>query len=141
MLFRRRIVSTLDKERLLEAIDRERSSWSSYAPYLDFVRADIRRSSAMEPADVPRDAITMNSRFRLLDLRTEEQISYTLVYPDQEARPLGRISVASPMGVALLGARVGDEICWDASDGPVVARVVSVDYQPAAATRRPLAAV
>jgi regulator of nucleoside diphosphate kinase len=139
MIFRRRIISALDKERVLEAIDYERGSWASYAPSLDLFQREVRRTPALKPADVPVDAITLHSRFALMDLRTEERTSYTLVYPDEEARREGRISVASQMGAALLGARVGDEVFWDSSDGPVVARVVRIHYQPEAAAPRPLA--
>lgn len=136
MFFRRRMISALDKARLLESIDRERDSWTSYAPYLDFFRAEIRRTPAVEPAEVPGDAITMNSRFALLDPRTEERVSYTLTYPEEEERRAGRISVASQMGTALLGARVGDEVFWLTSDGLVSARVTKIHHQPEAAARR-----
>ena len=139
MFFRRRIVSALDRERLLEMIDHERSSWASYAPYLDFFLRELRRTPALDPAAVPPDAITMNSHFALMDLGTDERISYTLVYPDEEARREGRISVASPMGVALLGARVGDDVFWHSADGLAAARVVRVHYQPEAATAHQLA--
>ena len=47
----------------------------------------------------------MNSRFALRDWRTEETIAYELVYPEDEAPPHGKVSVLSPMGMAVFGAR------------------------------------
>ena len=71
----------------------------------------------------------------LVNLTTDEQICYTLVYPEEDAPHAGRISVLSPMGMVLLGARVGDEVCWNSSVGPRAARVARLLYQPEAARR------
>jgi regulator of nucleoside diphosphate kinase len=135
MLLHKRTISKLDKERLIEALDRARGSWTTYAPLLDHFRAEVRRTAPVEPRDVPRDTITMNSRFALLDLLTDERIAYTLVYPGDESPRDGRISILSPMGAALLGAHVGDEVCWDSADGPQVARITGLLFQPEAAAR------
>lgn len=135
MLLHKRTISNLDKDRLIEALDLARDRWTTYAPFLDHFRAEVRRTVPVEPPDVPGDVITMNSRFALLDLLTDERISYTLVYPEDESRRDGKISILSPMGTVLLGARVGDEVCWDSADGPQVARITGLLFQPEAAAR------
>jgi regulator of nucleoside diphosphate kinase len=132
MLMNRRIVSALDHERLIAAVDRARSAWTTYAPNLNFFSAELRRGEALHPADVPGDVITMNSRFALRDVRTDEVMAYELVYPDCEAVRLGKVSVLSPMGMAVLGAYVGDDVAWASADGPVVARIERLLYQPEA---------
>src|SRR3954454_17896494 len=128
----RRILSTLDHERLIAAVDRARRSWTTYAPNLNFFRAELRRAQAVHPVDVPRDVITMDSRLALRDVRTDEVIAYDLVYPDDEAPRRGKISVLSPMGMAVFGACVGDDVAWDSADGPVVATIERLLYQPEA---------
>lgn len=133
MLLCQRIMSVHDNRKLAAAVDRERSSWLTYAPYLDFFRAELRRARAVPPAEVPGDVITMNSRFAVTDPRTGQAICYTLAYPDASAPERGRLSVLSPMGMALYGARVGDEVCWTSPAGPEVARVARLLYQPEAA--------
>jgi len=135
MFMLKRTVSKLDNQRLLDAVDRARGSWTTYAPFLDQFRAEVRRTAPVEPDDVPGDAITMDSRFALLDLRTDERVYYTLVYPEDESPRDGTVSVLSPMGMALLGARVDEEVCWDSADGPQVARIVELVFQPEAAAR------
>jgi regulator of nucleoside diphosphate kinase len=132
MLMNRRILSALDHERLVAAVDHARNSWTTYAPNLDFFRAELRRAQALDATDVPPDVITMNSRFALRDARTDEVIAYELVYPEYEAPRHGKISVLSPMGMAVFGAYVGDDVCWDSADGPAVATVERVLYQPEA---------
>ena len=128
-----RIVSANDIQSLIPAIERARSSWLTYAPCLDSFRAGLRRSRVVPSSNVPSDVITMNSRFALLDPRADGAICYTLVYPEEEAPQQGKVSVLSPMGMALLGARVGDEVCWISANGPEVATVERLVYQPESA--------
>ena len=127
------IVSETDKERVADRIRRARSSWSTYAPLLDWFRAGLDDVPAVSSTEVPDDVITMNSRFAVLDLRAGETIAYTLVYPEDEALEHGKLCVLSPMGMALLGARVGDIVHWNGASGPGSAKVLRLLYQPEAA--------
>jgi regulator of nucleoside diphosphate kinase len=136
MFFTKRIVSEWDHGRLVEAAGRARNSWITYAPYLDGLRAELGRANVVPPARVPEDVVTMNSRFLLRHEHSGQAQHITLVYPEYEDTPAGKVSVLSPMGQAILGARVGDEVCWLAPSGPEVATVVSLLYQPEADARR-----
>ena len=129
----RRTTSTIDKDKVAAAAARERRSCVSYAPQLDSFQADLRRARVVPPGEVPPDMITMNSRFAVVDPQGDTAICYTLVYPEEEAPREGKLSVLSPMGMALLGARVGDEVCWMSNDGPRLGRVRHLPYQPEAA--------
>src|SRR5688572_747592 len=127
------ILSEADKERVIERIRQARSAWSTYAPLLDWFRAGLDDVQAVAPTEVPDDVITMNSRFAVMDLRSGETISYTLVYPEEESLEGGKLCVLSPMGMALLGARVGDIVHWNGATGPGSAEVLRLLYQPEAA--------
>jgi regulator of nucleoside diphosphate kinase len=132
MLLANRVLSANDRERLIPVVDRARSSWVTYAPFLEQLRAELRRRRAVPPSEVPGDVITMNSRFALSHPRAEGSVCYTLVYPEEESAQFGKVSVLSPMGAALLGARVGDEVCWISTDSPESATVQRLLYQPEA---------
>jgi len=132
------IVTDSDKERVIERIRKARSAWSTYAPLLDWFRSGLDEVQAVPPQEVPGDVITMNSRFAVMDLRSGETISYTLVYPEEESLERGKLCVLSPMGMALLGARVGDVVRWQGSGGPGSAEVLRLLYQPEAAGDRHL---
>ena len=133
MLLETRRAPANDKERLIDSVDRALDSWATYAPYLEFFGRQVRRSRAIPVNDVPDDVITMNSRFAVMDLRTGETISYTLVYPEDEGPERGKLCVLSPMGMALLGARSGDVVHWNGASGPGSAKVLRILYQPEAA--------
>ena len=133
MLLATQKTSVIDKERLLQVVNGSLSSWTTYAPYLDFFWRRLRHSLPVPAEEVPHDVITMNSRFALGDDRDGGTTSYTLVYPEDEAPHLGHVSVLSPMGIALYGAKVGDKVCWMSASGPEVATVEEMTYQPEAA--------
>lgn len=126
------VTSVSDRERLLQAVDRALNSWVTYAPYLEFFRRKLRRSQVVPTDEVPHDVITMNSRFALRDDLTGDTICYTLVYPEEEAPHVGKLSVLSPMGMALFGAKVGEGLCWMSATGAQVATVKKLLYQPEA---------
>jgi transcription elongation factor GreA len=54
--------------------------------------------------------VGFGSRVVVEDLRTREEETYTLVFGDYIDVEGGQISVASPLGQALLGTREGDEV-------------------------------
>ena len=130
MLLNNRTISIADREKLLPALDQARQSWLTYAPYLDLFQAELRRTQGVPSQEIPDNVITMNSRFTISESPVGRELCYTLVYPEDEARHLHRVSVLSPIGAALLGARVGEDIAWHSSAGPEAATVRSLLYQP-----------
>ena len=124
----------------ITAEDRKRLEAILMRPTADRDREDVRelvielqRATVVPAADIPPDVITMNSRARLLDLDQNETLDYTLAYPQDADFSQGRISVIAPIGAALLGYRVGDEIQWAVPGGTRRLRVEEVLYQPEAA--------
>lgn len=105
------------------------------APDLEPLRAldrELDRAQAVRREEIPPDVITMNSKLRMTDLDTGRQRVVTLVYPDK-ASDDDCVSILSPLGTALLGYRVGDEIRWDTPAGQLHLRIDELLYQPEAA--------
>jgi len=67
------------------------------------------------------------------DLKAEESETYTLVYPDAADINEGKRSVLAPLGMALLGAGVGQVVKFDAPAGRRRLKVERILYQPEAA--------
>jgi len=93
---------------------------------------ELDRAEVVRPVESPPDVITMNTKLRLTDLDTGTQRVVTLVYL-QQAREDDRVSILSPLGAALLGYRVGDEIRWETPTGLLHLRIDELLYQPEAA--------
>lgn len=62
------------------------------------------------------------------DIDTEETRRFTLLGPDDADHKNGSISVLSPMGKALLGREVGDEVVVDAPRGKIEYEITSVEF-------------
>jgi transcription elongation factor GreA len=59
---------------------------------------------------LPKDRAAYGSRLRLLDLKKSQEVEYKLVTAEEADAAHGMISTTSPIGKALLGKKVGDEI-------------------------------
>jgi transcription elongation factor GreA len=60
--------------------------------------------------NIPADRAGYGSRVRLLDLKKSVEIEYKLVTSEEADAAQGLISTTSPIGKALLGRNVGDEV-------------------------------
>jgi regulator of nucleoside diphosphate kinase len=74
----------------------------------------------------------MYSRAELLDIKTDERLNLMLVFPIDANFEEGRISVFDPLGAALLGRRVGDQVDWAVPYGIRRLQVKAVHFQPEA---------
>jgi transcription elongation factor GreA len=74
------------------------------------LRASIGRAEVIEVDKGPRDRAVFGRTVRLYDVQTEEEIEYQLLGPYESEPEKGKISVSSPIGQALVGSKVGDEI-------------------------------
>lgn len=129
----KQIILTDDNFHQLKELIREyRASWRTYAPYLNAVERELERARIVASSAVPRNVVTLNSRVRLRDLRSEEQMTYTLVMPDQADIDEQRLSVLAPLGTAILGTRAGSIIRWPVPAGVRTIRVERVLHQPEA---------
>lgn len=124
------VITAADFERLDALLASEFAKAISPVEYLDDLRAELSDAQIVAPDKVPRTVVTMNSTVTLQDLDTGEKETYTLVYPDQADIANNRLSVLAPVGTAILGQRVGDELKWRVPSGWRRFRVQRVESQP-----------
>ena len=116
---------------------RENSEYKSALERQQFVSARLnhltRRRAELSNIDmsaIPADRIGFGSRVTVRDLRTKEEETYMLVFGDYIDIDTGQISVASPLGQALLGKRVGDEVVLSLPRGERRLKVQSMTTLP-----------
>lgn len=122
-----------DMKRLRDLLDSPGATAGRDKAHLADLEQELLRSTVVQPANIPNDVITMNSKVRLKDLDTEKEVIYTLVFPANADMDRKKISVLAPVGTALLGYRVGDVITWEVPAGIKRLKVEGVLYQPEAA--------
>lgn len=97
------------------------------------LQQQLRQTSVVPSQKVDKDVVTMNSRVRLRDLRLRESMTWTLVFPDDADVTSGKLSVLAPLGLAILGARVGQRMEVNTPGGPRRIQIERILYQPEAA--------
>ena len=76
--------------------------------------------------DVATDCIAVGVTVTVLDVDFEEEMTYKVVGP-AEADPMnGLISDDSPVGRALVGAKIGDEVVAEAPVGEIKFKILSI---------------
>ena len=95
------------------------------------LQMELERAEIVPPEKIPPNVVTMNSTVRFTIAGSSEDFRLTLVYPKDVGGQPDRISVLAPIGSALLGLSVGDELEWPTPGGGMSkVRVVDVIYQP-----------
>jgi transcription elongation factor GreA len=99
-----------------------------------YYEREVRRlTSIMEAAEILPDEeisgeeIGIGSSFILQDLEIMESGNFTLVSPAEVDLEKGKISIASPVGTALIGKSEGDEIKLDLPWGATHFRVIAIN--------------
>ena len=130
---RRIFITEIDKERLQKIIDESKEFIRGKKEYLENLEHELNRAEVVASENIPNDVITMNSKVLLKDVESGEEMTYTLVYPDDADLMEDKISILAPVGTAILGYRVGNIIDWEVPDGIVRLEVEKILFQPEAA--------
>lgn len=75
--------------------------------------------------DIPEDVIRMNSTV-MVQMRTDIIREFTIVPPEKSNLDQNKLSVLSPMGLALLGYATNDTILWQFPDGETTITILQV---------------
>lgn len=80
----------------------------------------------IDEKDLDTDIVRLGQCVTLYDYDFEEEVEYYLV-GSTEADPMaGKISNESPVGAAILGKKVNDEVIVETLDGPIKYKIVSI---------------
>lgn len=121
-------VSTLDFKRIESVLD---ALPPAFEEVRDKLFAELDRADLVEPLAVPPTLVTMNSRVRFTILATGATMVKTLVYPKDQAANGNNVSILTPLGSALLGLSVGQEIEWQIdAQRTMRVRIDTIEYQP-----------
>ncbi|MDX2447304.1 MAG: transcription elongation factor GreA [Desulfobacterales bacterium] len=83
-------------------------------------------ADVIEPDDLPKDRAVFGCGVVLENVDTGESVEYQLVGPDESNIEEGRISIQSPLGLAIIGREVGDEVSVQAPAGKRTYELVEI---------------
>lgn len=121
-------LSTLDLDRLYNLID---SLPQNSVAGINELEAELSRANIVAPAEIPPTIVTMNSTVKFFIESTQKEFELTLVYPKDVDSSGKTISILAPVGSALLGLSLGDEIEWPKpGGGELKVTIKEILYQP-----------
>lgn len=121
----RHSIELLIDERRTSRADREN---------LERLESELNRARLVEDDDLPDDVVALDADVTVRDLASGTTETYRLVMPAKADVARNRISVLAPIGAALLGYAVDDQITWPVPGGVRTLRIENVEH--AAALRR-----
>lgn len=86
----------------------------------------IATARILDESEVDISKVYIMSSVRLQNLKTKQEVTYTLVSPNESDLKSGKISVESPIGKGLLGKSVGDEAEIDVPAGKLSLKILEI---------------
>jgi len=88
----------------------------------------IAMSQVIDPKTIKSDKIVFGAKVTLFDVDTEKEVTYQIVGEDEADIKIGKISINSPVGKALIGHRVDEEVSISVPSGVKVYEVTDIEY-------------
>jgi len=88
----------------------------------------IARAEILENQDIDTSRAYLGACVRVLNKKTKKEVSYTLVSPVEADMINGKISASSPVGKAVLGKEVGDEVVAKVPAGDLTLKILEIRY-------------
>jgi regulator of nucleoside diphosphate kinase len=104
--------------------------------HLNGLAQELQAATIVPAGEVPQDVVTLHTRMKLEFPDTRRITSCQIVLPTELNLSAGRVSVLSPLGTALIGRRVGEDVEYVVRGIPRSVRIAGILYQPEAAERR-----
>jgi transcription elongation factor GreA len=86
----------------------------------------LSRVKIVELDDMPDNEVYILCSVKVLDVSNNEEITYTLVSPEEADFELDKISVASPVGKSMLGKKTGETVIVDVPDGKIEYKILEI---------------
>lgn len=115
--FKRQVEENSEARQKLREIERD----------LRYFKAQLERATPVDTTNQPRDRVHFGAIVRIEDEEGNEQ-EFSLVGDDEADVSSGRISWASPLARAMIGAKIGDTVVWRRPAGEAEVYIVDIRY-------------
>lgn len=87
----------------------------------------LKNAKVIDEADISTETVSVGCTVKLYDVEFDEEIEYNIVGSTEADPSNGKISDESPVGAALLGKAVGDEVDVPAPAGSIKLKVLEIN--------------
>ncbi|MFH1809883.1 MAG: transcription elongation factor GreA [Pseudomonadota bacterium] len=89
----------------------------------------ISAAQVIDPTTLSGDRVKFGATVSVLDLDTDEEVTYQIVGEDEANAERGSISIKSPIARALIGKEEGDEVKVQTPKGVRMMEIQTVEYK------------
>lgn len=93
---------------------------------IDEIEKILKNAEVVVEEEVDLDKISVGCRVRILDLEFDEELEYKIVGSTEASSLKGKISNESPVGKALLGAKVDEVVTVETQAGELQYKVLEI---------------
>ncbi|HCY74823.1 MAG TPA: transcription elongation factor GreA [Ignavibacteriales bacterium] len=86
----------------------------------------LSRARVIDTSKMPADEVHLLSTVKIKNIKTKKVVEYLLVSPEEADFQEGKVSVTSPVGQGLLGAKLGDKVQVKAPAGLLEFEVIEI---------------
>ena len=86
----------------------------------------VSRARVIDANQFNNDKVHILSTVSIVNLKNNKQIEYTLVSPEEADFQAGKISVTSPVGQGLMGAKIGEKVQVKAPAGMLEFEILNI---------------
>ncbi len=93
---------------------------------IEEIESVLKNVEVVVEEDVDLDVINVGSQVRVRDMGAKEDMSFDIVGSTEADSLQGKISNESPLGAALMGAKVGDTVKVETPSGALTYKVLGI---------------
>ena len=91
-----------------------------------FLQRILEHSRVIDPEALPKDRVCLLSKVEFTNLSTNTRMKFEIVSPHEMNLEAGKISLKSPIGVAMMGKKVGEIAQAQTPSGTLRLRIESI---------------
>ena len=95
---------------------------------IKYLEARLQQSNIIDLDKLTGDKVVFGCTVTIVDVDTDEEKTFTILGPDEADHSKGSISYQSPVGHALLGHEVGEEVTVTIPKGNVVYEITKIEF-------------
>lgn len=93
------------------------------------LQAKLSRAYVIDPSKINQNKVAFGAKVRVIDLDTDEEKEFMLVGTEEADVKNGKISITSPVGKALIGKEVGDNVTIKAPAKTLNYEIISISFE------------
>lgn len=91
--------------------------------------AELDSAKVVREEELPEDAVCIDSEVEIQEVTSGQKFNFQIVFPSEANMRKNKISVFAPIGIALLGYRIGSQVQWEMPNGMKTFTILKVTHK------------